>query len=107
MNIDIKAINIELTPAIKEYIEKKMSGLSKFVEKWEKTGAVEARFELAKISNHHNKGNIYHAEANITLDGELIRAEASGEDANTVVDIVKDVIKAEVIKLKDRKEEKR
>ncbi len=102
MNLDIKATNLELTPAIKEYIETKIAGLSKFVEKWEKIGAIEARFELAKISNHHNKGEVYHAEANLTLDGQFVRAEASGEDAHAVIDKVKDIMKAEITKLKSK-----
>ena len=105
MNIDIKGINLELTPSIKEYIDMKISGLSKFVEKWEKIGAVEARFELSKISNHHNKGDVYHADANITLDGQFVRAEASGDDAHAVIDKVKDIMKGEITKIKEKEEE--
>lgn len=107
MNLDIKATNLELTPSIKEYIETKVLGLSKFIEKWEKIDAVETRFELAKISNHHNKGDIYHAEANITLDGKFVRAEAEGEDAYAVIDKVKDTMKKEITKLKSKEDEKK
>lgn len=103
MNLDIKATNLELTPSIKEYIETKILGLSKFIEKWEKIGAVETRFELARTTNHHNKGDVYYAEINITLDGKLVRAEASGEDAHAVIDKVKDTIKKEIAKLKGKK----
>ena len=33
MNLNIKATNLELTPAIKQYIETKVSDLSRFLEK--------------------------------------------------------------------------
>jgi ribosome-associated translation inhibitor RaiA len=43
----------------------------------------------------------------MTLDGQFVRAEASGEDAHAVVDKVKDVLKTEITKLKETKEEKK
>jgi len=107
MNLDIKCTNLELTPSIKEYIETKTSGLSKLMGKWEKIGAVEARFELARTSNHHNKGDVYHAEMNLTLDGKFIRAEADGEDAYAVIDKAKDIMKKEISKLKDKEDDEK
>ncbi len=106
MHLDIKAKNLELTPSIKEYIEAKIALLSKFTEKWEKTGAVSAKFELARKTNHHHKGEVFHAEINIILGGKLLRAEYSGEDAHEVVDKVKDIIKEEIIKLKKQSDTK-
>ncbi len=106
MNLDIKATNLELTPAIKTYIEEKVSGLSKFLVKWEKIGDVNARFELAKTTNHHNKGEVFHAELNINLGEQMIRAEHSADDAYKAIDKVKDIIKEELIDFKEVKEAK-
>jgi len=106
MNLDIKATNLELTPAIKQYIETKISGLSKFLEKWEKIGDVNARFELAKTTNHHNKGEVFYAELNIDLGEKMLRAEHSADDAYKAIDKVKDIIKEQLVDFKESKEEK-
>ena len=106
MNLDIKATNLELTPAIKTYIEEKVSGLSKFLVKWEKIGDVNARFELAKTTNHHNKGEVFHAELNINLGEKMLRAEHSADDAYKAIDKVKDIMREELINFKEVKEAK-
>jgi putative sigma-54 modulation protein len=106
MHLDIKAKNLELTPSIKEYIEAKIDSLSKFIEKWEKTGSVVADFELARTTNHHHKGEVFYAEINIVLGGKLLRAEHSGSEAHEVIDKVKDTIKEEIIKLKKQSDTK-
>ena len=106
MNLDIKATNLELTPAIKAYIEEKVSGLSKFLEKWEKIGDIEARFELAKTTNHHNKGEVFYAELNIDLGEKMLRAEHSADDAYKAIDKVKDVMKSQLVDFKEAKEAK-
>ncbi len=106
MNLDIKATNLELTPAIKAYIEEKVSGLSKFLEKWEKIGDIEARFELAKTTNHHNKGEVFYAELNIDLGEKMLRAEHSADEAYKAIDKVKDVMKSQLVDFKEVKEAK-
>jgi len=104
MNLDIKATNLELTPAIKRYIETKLSGLSRFLEKWEKLGKVKAKFELAKTTNHHNKGEIFYAEMNLNLGEKMLRAEHSADDAYKAIDKVKDIIKEAIIEFKEKSE---
>ena len=103
MNLDIKATNLELTPAVKKYIEDKVFGLSKFLTKWEKIGDINARFELAKITNHHNKGEVFYAELNINLGEKMLRAEHSADDAYKAVDKVKDIMKELLIDFKEAK----
>ncbi|MBU4348216.1 ribosome-associated translation inhibitor RaiA [Patescibacteria group bacterium] len=102
MNLDIKFTNLDLTPVIKEYIENKILPLSKFIEKWEKIGAVNAQFELARTTNHHRKGEVYYAEINIKLNGKTLRAEHSALDAYEAIDKAKDIIKESIIKLKEQ-----
>lgn len=106
MNLDIKATNLELTPAIKQYIETKVSGLSKLLEKWEKLGSLNIKFELAKTTNHHNKGEVYRAEINLNLGEKMLRAEHSADDAYKAIDKVKDIMKEEVIGFKQKSDDK-
>ncbi|MDO8443110.1 MAG: ribosome-associated translation inhibitor RaiA [bacterium] len=104
MNLDIKATNLELTPAIKQYIETKISGLSKFLEKWEKSGKINVKFELARTTNHHSKGEVFYAEMNLNLGEKMLRAEHSAEDAYKAIDKVKDIMKEEIIEFKEKSE---
>ena len=106
MNLDIKDTNLEVTPTIKQYIEDKVSSLSKFLEKWESSGNANARFELAKTTNHHNKGEVFYAELNINLGKKMLRAEHSADDAYKAIDKVKDVMKEEIVKFKEKSEER-
>lgn len=104
MNLDIKATNLELTPAIKQYIETKISGLSRFLEKWEKFGKVNVKFELARTTNHHSKGEVYYAELNLNLGEKMLRAEHSADDAYKAIDKVKDIMKEEIVEFKEKSE---
>ncbi|MHB9019603.1 MAG: ribosome hibernation-promoting factor, HPF/YfiA family [Minisyncoccota bacterium] len=106
MNLDIKATNLELTPAIKQYIETKVSGLSKFLEKWEKLNSINIKFELAKTTNHHNKGEVFYAEMNIDLGKKMLRAEYSADDAYKAIDKVKDTMKEEIVGFKQKSDDK-
>ena len=106
MNLNIKATNLELTPAIKQYIETKVSDLSRFLEKWEKLGKVNAKFELARTTNHHSKGEVFYAELNLNLGKKMLRAEHSADDAYKAIDKVKDVMKEEIVGFKQKTDDK-
>lgn len=102
MNLDIKTTNLVLTPAIKQYIEEKVDSLSRFLERWDKTGKVNIYFELIKITNHHNKGEVFNAEFNVDLGEKKLRAGHVADDAYKAIDKVKDVMKEEIVKYKEK-----
>ena len=118
MQIQIKATNLDLTPAIKEYTEKKISLLDRFlqkeltpVEKNKKIPASSHRelkdrvifIEIARTTRHHRHGNIFYAEATLELDKETLRAEHSDYDIRVAIDKVRDKFKKEIIKHKEKK----
>lgn len=87
MNLRIKATKIDLTPNLKDYIEKKMGMLKKYL------GGVQILnfdFEVELITRHHNKGEIYRAEANLELPGRLLRVEKTEKELFKAIDKVKD-----------------
>jgi putative sigma-54 modulation protein len=102
MKVNIKTKNFELTEAIREYIQTKMDYLDKFVSDWEKDGGVEVDFEAAKDTNHHNKGNIYYAEANLIVPGKTIRVEKNADDLHAAIDEVKEVLANEIKEYKEQ-----
>jgi putative sigma-54 modulation protein len=85
MNISIKSTNIELTPALKDYTEKRLAGITKF------TGEdVAATVEIGKTTAHHNHGDIFKAEVNVTTSlGKQFRAESEKADLYEAIDDVR------------------
>lgn len=89
MRINTKATNLELTAALKNYVDQKISSLEKYLKRDNEHTLVEV--ELVKNTNHHNKGDIFRAELNINLGkGRLVREEATDSDLYAAIDEVKD-----------------
>ena len=104
MKIIIKTTNLELTPAINEYIEEKIGSLDKFLnKKLEKESEIKIEVEIARTTKHHKSGDVYYAEANIHLPGKILRAEHSDWDIRVAVDKIKDILQQEIKKYKGTK----
>lgn len=106
MQIIIKATQIELTPSMTAYVEDRIKPLEKYIERFEEGGEAIARVELARTTQHHRHGDVFCAEVNLTVDGEVIRATREGEEMYAVIDDVKDVLKSELQKFKELRVEK-
>ena len=102
MKITIEASGVDLTPALKVYIEDKFKTLSKMAEKLEGNANAEILVEVSRATKHHHKGDVFHAEVNLKLGKTLLRAEADGESMRAAVDVLKDEFKREVASFKDR-----
>ena len=102
MNIHIKATDLDLTPALKVFVDKKLGALRKYVKKFEAKSEVEMRLELARTTRHHRKGDVFKAEANIILPGNMLRAEDADSDIRVAIDRLRDKLKIELEKYKER-----
>lgn len=101
MNINIKSTNFNMTPDIEEYITSKMNSVEKFISPQEDEQIL-VDFETEK-STHHKNGDVFRAEANLTVKGVLYRAEASKEDIRTAIDSVKDQIEKQIRRSKTKR----
>ena len=101
MNINIKATQVDLTPALKEYVEEKIGSLAKFLKRWEKEAPIEAWVEVARTSNHHHKGEVFRAEGDIKVSGQVFRATEEDADLRVAIDRVRDKLQAEIVKYKE------
>lgn len=97
----IKATNIELTDAIRDYVEKKIDSVGKFVK--EDVEAL-AEIEVGKTTHHHHKGDVFRAEINLSIKEKRFRAEAVMDDLYKAIDKIKDEIIEEVKSAKDKRE---
>jgi putative sigma-54 modulation protein len=100
MRIKIKATNLELTPAIKDYIETKMSMLDKYLGE---VKVMNCDVEVSLTTHHHLKGEIYRTEVNLELPGELLRVEKTEKQLFKSIDKVKDHLAPMIVKYKEKK----
>ena len=105
MKILIKATNTELSPSIEEYIYKKIGKINKLLKKVNPE-LVKARVEVERMIKHHKKGDIFRAEINLGLPGQLLRSEAKGLTLTAAIDKVKDYIAREVKKYRNKQKAK-
>jgi len=106
MRVDILGNKLDLTPSIKKYINDKFVPLEKALSRFEHEGETVLFIEIARTTRHHKKGNVFYAEATIKLPGKTIRAEHFDVDVRTSIDAVKDVLREEIKKFKEKKQEK-
>lgn len=102
MIINIKATNIELTTAIRDYVEKKVQTLSNFTNT--EGDRAECQVEVGKVTKHHQKGDLFRAEINIGVNGKQFYASAEESDLYASIDKVQEEIKAEIKRAKGKKE---
>ncbi|MCX6738638.1 MAG: ribosome-associated translation inhibitor RaiA [Candidatus Parcubacteria bacterium] len=103
MKITIKTTNLDITPAIQEYTEKRAQILEKFFRANSDTAL--AAIELALTTGHHKSGDIFRAELNLsnTATGEQLYAEAEAKDLYTAIDDMKDKAERECLSLKNKR----
>ncbi len=99
MKINIKATGISLTPAISEYVEKKVAMLDKFFRDLP-DALVEV--EVGKTTRHHKSGDIFKAELHIKQTGEEFYATVEKDDLYAAIDAVKDQMVSELTSRRKR-----
>ncbi|MEK7554622.1 MAG: ribosome-associated translation inhibitor RaiA [Patescibacteria group bacterium] len=107
MKLHLKATSIDLTEPLKIYIDEKLGGIEKFVERWDMEGAVEIWIEVGRTTRHHKKGDVFRAEADLRLPGKVLRAEEEDFDLRVAIDRVRDKLKREIERYKEVQDEHR
>jgi putative sigma-54 modulation protein len=100
MNINTKATNIEITPAIADYIQKKFSAFDKFVNN--NSGSARCDVEVGKTTHHHRSGDVFRAEVNLHIEGKSFYAVSELDDLYAAIDVVKDEVIRQVTSDKDK-----
>jgi putative sigma-54 modulation protein len=105
MQINLQAKNMDMTEAINDYIVKRVTNLEKLISRIEDAGGkTMVNFEVSKSTNHHNKGEIFHADCLIKIDGKEFYASSDTEDLYAAIDAVKDTLFHDINKNKDRRQ---
>ena len=91
MTVNVKGRNVEVTPAMREYVEKKIAKVTRQFKSVDDISAV------LKIEH----GN-HIAEITVPASGVLIRAQESTKDMYTSIDLVVEKIERQIHKYKTR-----
>lgn len=96
MEIKIKAVKMELTPALEIAVNEKFGNLEKYFD-----NIIGCEVEIGKTTNHHHKGDVFRAEVNLEVPRKMLRAEAETDDLYKSMTEAKDKIKMELVKYKE------
>jgi putative sigma-54 modulation protein len=103
MQINLQAKNLEITPAIHDYVVKKITDLGRILTQMEESGE-EARvlFDIGR-NTKHKEGEIFHADCLVKIKGKKFYASADKEDLYEAIDTIKESLFNEISKNKDKK----
>lgn len=90
---------MEITDAIRAFVEEKVQVLEKMTEDWQ---PAELRIEVGKTTNHHAKGPYFKAEMQLSIPGEVLRATEEAEDLYESIDKVRDNLRRQLKEYKER-----
>ncbi len=97
LKIDIRGEEMQLTEAIEDAIQKKLGALDKYMETVSDPKTL--RVNVGKLGDHHKKGDIFKAEADLLIPGHKIHAEIHAEELYAAIDQLKDELKVRLVKL--------
>lgn len=96
--ISYKHNNLEETKLLTTLVDQKFQTLKKFIAP---QSVVRFAVEFEKVGGHQ-QGRIYRVEANLSVNGILYRAEATEENFEKAIDVVRDELDTELGKAKDK-----
>lgn len=101
MHITITGIHIEITDAIRDYVETRISSLTKYGTKGDSSATVAV--EVSKTTAHHVHGEVFQAEAQAHFKGRNVHVQAVREDLYSAIDEVRDMLAREFTEEKDKR----
>lgn len=93
MKYNVRGENIEVTPAIREYVENKIGKIERY---FDSTEDVESKVNVKVINNEQK------IEVTIPMTGLVLRAEESHSDLYAAIDLVVDKLERQIRKHKTK-----
>lgn len=103
VNFHIKTKNMDLTPDVSAQVHEKLSVVEKFLSPVGDQQIL-AEVEVGLDSKHHQKGDVYRAEANVSVDGAVYRAAVKAETITAALDNLKDEISKVIRRSQSKKD---
>ncbi len=91
MKINVRGKNMEVSPALQEYLEKRMGKLEKYFD-----SQIEVQVTMSIVKGDHI------VEATISIDGLILRGEETSQDIYASIDMVVDKLERQMHKYKTK-----
>ncbi|WP_024868184.1 ribosome hibernation-promoting factor, HPF/YfiA family [Pseudoxanthomonas suwonensis] len=95
MRIETYGQQLEITPALQEYVESKLKRLDRHFDQ-----PIEVRVQLAVAKPDHR------AEATVTVPGRTLHADAAGENMYAAIDVLADKLNRLILKHKEKQQDR-
>ncbi len=103
MKLSLRSKNLIVTPALKIYIESKLlKPLQRLLKKAVLQESLILDLVISRSTRHHRKGKVYRAEANLKIDGTMLRAEVEHEDVRASCDLLEEELERQISTYKNR-----
>lgn len=96
--VDIFTKEMDLTKEIKEYVEKKVDRLYRYLDKIDET-----RVDLAYVKTAREANNRFVAQITLRGRGFILRAEERADEIKAAIDLVMDKIERQIERYKGKK----
>ena len=91
MRIETHGQQLEVTPALREYVDNKLQRIDRHFDQ-----PIEIRVQLGLRKPDH------HAEATLTVPGRTLHADATGENMYAAIDLLADKLDRQILKHKEK-----
>ena len=98
MDTHIRAVGMELTDAIRQYVDEKFGSLEKFTREIEHADIV-----IGRETSHHHKGDVFKCSATMQIPGDVLKVEREEPDLYKAIDKVKDHLRETLAQRKERR----
>ena len=103
MRIIIRGKNLEITQALRTYIDTKiLKPVQKLLKGVAETELPILDLEFSRTTRHHLKGRVYYAEANLSIGKTRLRASIDEEDIRVACDLLEEELRRIIMRFKGR-----
>lgn len=97
MNLKISGHHLEVTPALREYVETKLERITRHFD-----NVIGVTVTLALDANNIEKEKRQRAEINVHMRGKDLHVESEAQDMYAAIDLLMDKLDRQVLKHKDK-----
>jgi len=84
MHYNIKTTDFSMTPEVSKYLDDKLVALEKFIHKDDES--IKCDVEIGRTTEHHQSGDIFRVEINVSIGKTLLRAESVQDSIFAAID---------------------
>lgn len=103
MRVNIRQKNIEVTPALREYIEEKIIRVAeKFLQQQAFTDLPILDVDVERTTMHHRKGDVFRVAAKLCAGKQCFYANSHHEDVRAACDLLEEELERRMYSKKNR-----